>query len=31
MIGADVLSRFIDKTDRGTAALFADGAGAAWS
>jgi 3-oxoacyl-[acyl-carrier-protein] synthase III len=29
VIGADVLSRFIDKTDRGTAALFADGAGAA--
>ena len=29
MIGADVLSRFIDKADRGTAALFADGAGAA--
>ena len=28
VIGADVLSRFIDKTDRGTAALFADGAGA---
>ena len=29
VIGADVLSRFIDPTDRGTAALFADGAGAA--
>ena len=29
VIGADVLSRFTDKTDRGTAALFADGAGAA--
>jgi 3-oxoacyl-[acyl-carrier-protein] synthase-3 len=29
VIGADVLSRFIDKKDRGTAALFADGAGAA--
>jgi 3-oxoacyl-[acyl-carrier-protein] synthase III len=29
VIGADVLSRFVDKTDRGTAALFADGAGAA--
>jgi 3-oxoacyl-[acyl-carrier-protein] synthase III len=29
VIGADVLSRFIDKTDRGTAALFAAGAGAA--
>jgi 3-oxoacyl-[acyl-carrier-protein] synthase-3 len=29
VIGADVLSRFIDKSDRGTAALFADGAGAA--
>ena len=29
VIGADYLSRFIDKTDRGTAALFADGAGAA--
>jgi 3-oxoacyl-[acyl-carrier-protein] synthase III len=28
VIGADVLSRFIDETDRGTAALFADGAGA---
>jgi 3-oxoacyl-[acyl-carrier-protein] synthase III len=28
VIGADVVSRFIDKTDRGTAALFADGAGA---
>jgi 3-oxoacyl-[acyl-carrier-protein] synthase III len=28
VIGADVLSRFIDKSDRGTAALFADGAGA---
>jgi len=28
VIGADVLSRFTDKTDRGTAALFADGAGA---
>jgi 3-oxoacyl-[acyl-carrier-protein] synthase-3 len=29
VIGADVLSRFTDATDRGTAALFADGAGAA--
>jgi 3-oxoacyl-[acyl-carrier-protein] synthase-3 len=29
LIGADVLSRFIDPSDRGTAALFADGAGAA--
>jgi 3-oxoacyl-[acyl-carrier-protein] synthase III len=29
VIGADVLSRFTDRTDRGTAALFADGAGAA--
>jgi 3-oxoacyl-[acyl-carrier-protein] synthase III len=29
VIGADVLSRFVDKADRGTAALFADGAGAA--
>jgi 3-oxoacyl-[acyl-carrier-protein] synthase-3 len=29
VIGADVLSRFLDGTDRGTAALFADGAGAA--
>jgi 3-oxoacyl-[acyl-carrier-protein] synthase-3 len=28
VIGADVLSRFTDKTDRGTAALFSDGAGA---
>jgi 3-oxoacyl-[acyl-carrier-protein] synthase III len=28
VIGADVLSRFVDPTDRGTAALFADGAGA---
>jgi 3-oxoacyl-[acyl-carrier-protein] synthase III len=28
VIGADVLSRFVDETDRGTAALFADGAGA---
>jgi 3-oxoacyl-[acyl-carrier-protein] synthase III len=28
VIGADVLSRWIDPTDRGTAALFADGAGA---
>ena len=28
VIGADVLSRFTDRTDRGTAALFADGAGA---
>jgi 3-oxoacyl-[acyl-carrier-protein] synthase-3 len=28
LIGADALSRFTDKTDRGTAALFADGAGA---
>jgi 3-oxoacyl-[acyl-carrier-protein] synthase-3 len=29
VIGADVLSRLTDKSDRGTAALFADGAGAA--
>ena len=29
VIGADVLSRFIDSSDKGTAALFADGAGAA--
>jgi 3-oxoacyl-[acyl-carrier-protein] synthase-3 len=29
VIGADVLSRLIDPSDRGTAALFADGAGAA--
>jgi 3-oxoacyl-[acyl-carrier-protein] synthase III len=29
VIGADVLSRFVDPADRGTAALFADGAGAA--
>ena len=28
VIGADVMSRFTDKRDRGTAALFADGAGA---
>jgi 3-oxoacyl-[acyl-carrier-protein] synthase III len=28
VIGADVMSRFVDKRDRGTAALFADGAGA---
>jgi 3-oxoacyl-[acyl-carrier-protein] synthase III len=28
VIGADVLSRWTDKSDRGTAALFADGAGA---
>jgi 3-oxoacyl-[acyl-carrier-protein] synthase III len=28
VIGVDVLSRFVDKSDRGTAALFADGAGA---
>ena len=28
VIGADVMSRFVDKADRGTAALFADGAGA---
>jgi 3-oxoacyl-[acyl-carrier-protein] synthase-3 len=28
VIGADVMSRFVDKSDRGTAALFADGAGA---
>jgi len=28
VIGADVVSRFVDPTDRGTAALFADGAGA---
>jgi 3-oxoacyl-[acyl-carrier-protein] synthase III len=26
VIGADVMSRFVDKRDRGTAALFADGA-----
>jgi 3-oxoacyl-[acyl-carrier-protein] synthase-3 len=29
VIGADVLSRFVDPADRGTAAIFADGAGAA--
>jgi 3-oxoacyl-[acyl-carrier-protein] synthase III len=29
VIGADVLSRFTDSSDKGTAALFADGAGAA--
>ena len=29
VIGAEALSRFVDPTDRGTAALFADGAGAA--
>jgi 3-oxoacyl-[acyl-carrier-protein] synthase-3 len=29
LIGADVLSRFTDPADRGVAALFADGAGAA--
>jgi 3-oxoacyl-[acyl-carrier-protein] synthase-3 len=29
VVGAEVLSRFTDKTDRGTAALFSDGAGAA--
>jgi 3-oxoacyl-[acyl-carrier-protein] synthase III len=29
LIGADVLSRFVDPADRGTAAIFADGAGAA--
>jgi 3-oxoacyl-[acyl-carrier-protein] synthase-3 len=29
VIGADLLSRLTDTTDRGTAALFADGAGAA--
>ena len=29
VIGADVMSRFTDRSDRGTAALFADGAGAA--
>jgi 3-oxoacyl-[acyl-carrier-protein] synthase III len=28
VVGADVMSRFVDKRDRGTAALFADGAGA---
>ncbi|MGH2762076.1 MAG: 3-oxoacyl-ACP synthase III family protein [Thermoleophilaceae bacterium] len=28
VIGADLVSRFLDPTDRGTAALFADGAGA---
>jgi 3-oxoacyl-[acyl-carrier-protein] synthase-3 len=28
VIGADVMSRFVDKSDRGTAAIFADGAGA---
>ena len=28
VIGAEVVSRFVDRTDRGTAALFADGAGA---
>ena len=29
VIGSDVLSRFIDRSDRGTSAIFADGAGAA--
>ncbi len=29
VIGADVLSRFLDSSDRGTSAIFADGAGAA--
>ena len=29
VVGADFLSRFLDYTDRGTAPLFADGAGAA--
>ncbi len=29
VVGAEVLSRFVDKRDRGTSALFADGAGAA--
>jgi 3-oxoacyl-[acyl-carrier-protein] synthase-3 len=29
VVGAEVLSRFVDKSDRGTSALFADGAGAA--
>ena len=29
VIGAEVLSRFVDRRDRGTSALFADGAGAA--
>ena len=29
VIGAEVLSRFVDPADRGTSALFADGAGAA--
>jgi len=29
LIGADVLSRYVDPADRGTAAIFADGAGAA--
>ena len=29
LIGADVLSRYLDPSDRGTAAIFADGAGAA--
>ena len=28
VIGAEVLSRYVDPTDRGTAALFSDGAGA---
>ena len=28
LIGADVLSRYVDPSDRGTAAIFADGAGA---
>ena len=28
VVGADVLSRFTDPSDRGTAALFGDGAGA---
>ena len=31
VIGADVLSRFTDKSDRGTAALFADGPARCWS
>jgi 3-oxoacyl-[acyl-carrier-protein] synthase III len=29
VVGAEVLSRFVDRRDRGTSALFADGAGAA--
>jgi 3-oxoacyl-[acyl-carrier-protein] synthase-3 len=29
VVGAEVLSRFVDSRDRGTSALFADGAGAA--